>query len=142
MGNWRCELEPLLEFLRSRQLPADLGEDISGWSVVGMPPGYRDRTSVWHEEGKLRVRLLHPVDFVIAKLRRGTEQDLEDAQEAVLRFHPSSAEIQVAADSAIQASPKDTALSKPARRTTWRKPVGESAPRWKRGTPCHMRDFG
>jgi ubiquinone/menaquinone biosynthesis C-methylase UbiE len=27
-------------------------------------------------------------------------------------------------------------LSKPARRTTWRKPVGESAPRWKRGTPC------
>ncbi|MDH3504635.1 MAG: cytochrome c [Nitrospirota bacterium] len=33
-------------------------------------------------------------------------------------------------------------LSKPARRTTWRKPVGESAPRWKRGTPCHMRDFG
>jgi hypothetical protein len=47
---------------------------------------------------------------VIAKLRRGTEQDLEDAQEVVIRFHLSSAEIQVAADSAIQASPKDTAL--------------------------------
>ena len=109
-GELAGELEPLLEFLRSRQVPADLGENISGWSVVAMPPGYRDRTSVWHEEGKLRVRLLHPVDFVIAKLRRGTEQDLDDAQEVVIRFHLTSADIQIAADSAVQASPKDTAL--------------------------------
>jgi hypothetical protein len=65
---------------------------------------------VWHEDGGLRIRLLHPVDFVIAKLRRGTEQDLDDAQEVVLRFHLSPVDIQVASDSAIQASPKDTAL--------------------------------
>jgi len=109
-GELAGELEPLLEFLRSRQVPADLGENISGWSVVAMPPGYRDRTSVWHEAGKLRIKLLHPVDFVIAKLRRGTEQDLEDAQEVAVRFHLTSTEIQVAADSAIQASPKDSAL--------------------------------
>jgi hypothetical protein len=103
-------LEPLLEFLRSRQVPADLGENISGWSVVAMPPGYRDRTSVWHEDGGLRIRLLHPVDFVIAKLRRGTEQDLYDAQEMVRRFHLPSADIHAAANSAILALPKDTAL--------------------------------
>jgi hypothetical protein len=109
-GELAGELEPLLEFLRSRQVPADLGENISGWSVVAMPPGYRDRTSVWHEDGRLRIRLLHPVDFVIAKLRRGTEQDLDDAQEVVIRFHLTSADIQIAANSAIQASPKDTAL--------------------------------
>lgn len=109
-GELAGELEPLLEFLRARQVPADLGENISGWSVVAMPPGYRDRTSVWHEDGGLRIRLLHPVDFVIAKLRRGTEQDLDDAQEVVKRFHLSFADIQVAADSAIQDSPKDTAL--------------------------------
>ena len=75
IGELVGELEPLLEFLRTRQVPADLGENISGWSVVAMPPGYRDRTSVWHEDGGLRIRLLHPVDFVIAKLRRGTDQD-------------------------------------------------------------------
>jgi hypothetical protein len=103
-------LEPLLEFLRSRQVPADLGENISGWSVVAMPPGYRDRTSVWHEDGGLRIRLLHPVDFVIAKLRRGTDQDLDDAQEIVRRFHLPSADIYAAANSSILASPKDTAL--------------------------------
>ncbi len=109
-GELAGDLEPLLEFLRGRQVPADLGENISGWSVVAMPPGYRDRTSVWHEDGGLRIRLLHPVDFVIAKLRRGTEQDLDDAQEVVIRFHIPPTDIQVAADSAIQASPKDTAL--------------------------------
>lgn len=109
-GELAGELEPLLEFLRARQVPADLGENISGWSVVAMPPGYRDRTSVWHEDGKLQIRLLHPVDFVIAKLRRGTEQDLDDAQEVFIRFHISLADIQAAADSAIHASPKDTAL--------------------------------
>jgi len=109
-GELSGELDPLLEFLRSHQVPADLGENISGWSVVAMPPGYRDRTSVWHEDGKLRIRLLHPVDFVIAKLRRGTEQDLDDSQEVVVRFRISPPDIQVAADSAIHASPKDTAL--------------------------------
>jgi hypothetical protein len=109
-GELAGELEPLLEFLRARQVPADLGENISGWSVVAMPPGYRDRTSVWHEDGGLRIRLLHPVDFVIAKLRRGTEQDLDDAQEVVRRFHIFPPDIQAAADSAIHASPQDTAL--------------------------------
>lgn len=109
-GELACELEPLLEFLRSRQVPADLGEDISGRSVVALPPGYRDRTFVWNEDGKLRIKLLHPVDFVIAQLRRGTKQDLEDAQEVAIRFHLAPADIQVAADSARQASPKDTAL--------------------------------
>ncbi len=47
------ELEPLLEFLLANHVPADLGENISGWSVVAMPPGYRDRTSVWHEDAGL-----------------------------------------------------------------------------------------
>jgi hypothetical protein len=109
-GELAGEPEPLLEFLRSRQVSADLGENISCRSVVAMPPGYRDRTSVWHEDGLLRIRLLHPVDFVIAKLRRGTEQDLDDAQEVAARFHVTASEIQTAADSAVDASPKDSAL--------------------------------
>jgi hypothetical protein len=104
------ELEPLLEFLQANHVPADLGENISGWSVVAMPLGYRDRTSVWHEDAGLRLRLLDPADFVIAKLRRGTEQDLDDAQEIVKRFHLLAANIQTSAASALSVSPKDTAL--------------------------------
>jgi len=54
--------------------------------------------------------LLDPADFVITKLRRGTEQDLDDAQEIVKRIHLLAANIQTSAASALSVSPKDTAL--------------------------------
>jgi len=104
------ELNPLITFLQQRQIPADLGENISGWSIVAMPPGYRDRTSVWHEESGLRLRLLEPVDFIIAKLRRGTDQDLDDAEYVATQYQVLPADVQSSAASAINASPQDTAL--------------------------------
>jgi hypothetical protein len=55
------DLDSLARFLRQHQVPADLGENISGWSVVAMPPGYRERASVLLEDSGLRLRLLHPV---------------------------------------------------------------------------------
>lgn len=42
--------EPLAQYLRGHQIPADLGENMSGWSVVAMSPGYRDRAAVFLEE--------------------------------------------------------------------------------------------
>jgi hypothetical protein len=75
-----------------------------------MPPGYRDRATVHYDQGRLRIRLLAPVDFVVAKLRRGTEQDLDDAMFVARRFGVSSAEVQASAHHAVLASPKDTAL--------------------------------
>ena len=75
-----------------------------------MPPGYRDRTSVWHEESGLRLRLLEPVDFIIAKLRRGTDQDLDDAEYVATQYQVLPADVQSSAASAINASPQDTAL--------------------------------
>lgn len=102
--------EPLAQYLRGHQIPADLGENMSGWSVVAMPPGYRDRASVFLEEPGLRIRLLSPADFIIAKLRRGTELDLEDALYVARRFGVTTAAVQNAAEAAIGASPKDTAL--------------------------------
>lgn len=109
-GEVTGDLEPLVEFLRQHNIPADLGENMSGWSVIAMPPGYRDRTSVMYEQPSLRMRLLHPTDFVIAKLRRGTELDLEDAEYVVRRFDLTPEAVQAAAVAALMASPKDTAL--------------------------------
>lgn len=60
------ELAPLIDFLSKHQIPADLGADISGWSVVAMPPGYRDRATILVDRPNLRIRLLAPTDFVIA----------------------------------------------------------------------------
>lgn len=109
-GEVTGDLEPLVEFFRQHQIPADLGENMSGWSVIAMPPGYRDRASVLREQPGLRLRLLHPTDFVIAKLRRGTELDLEDAEYVARRFGVTPEAVQAAAAAALVASPNDTAL--------------------------------
>ena len=104
------DFDRLVAFLKQRQVLTNLSENISGWSVVAMPPGYRERATVYVDESGLRIRLLAPVDFVIAKLRRGTEQDLDDAMFVVRKFAVSSAAVQASADRAVTASPKDTAL--------------------------------
>ena len=44
-----------------------------------MPPGYNDRATDLINQANLRVRVLAPIDFVIAKLRRGTDLDPDDA---------------------------------------------------------------
>lgn len=75
-----------------------------------MPPGYRERATVFHEQPGLRSRLLAPVDFVIAELRRGTEQDLDDAAFVARRFGVPPSAVKDAAERAVSASPKDTAL--------------------------------
>ena len=103
-------IEPLTEFLRQHSIPADLTTNFSGWSIVSMPPGYRDRATDLVNHVNLRVRLLTPVDFVIAKLRRGTDLDLDDATFVAKRFHLAPDQIRSAAIAAVAASPKDTAL--------------------------------
>ena len=104
------QLDSLLTFLGARHIPADLTQDIGGWSVVAMPPGYKHRASDLVRRDNLRVRLLAPVDFIIAKLRRGTDLDHEDAVFVAKRFNVSVAAIREAAAAAVAASRQDTAL--------------------------------
>lgn len=75
-----------------------------------MPPGYRDRATVLIDETGLRVTLLAPVDFIIAKLRRGTDEDLEDAAWIAGRYHINAQQVRTAAEAALAASLEDTAL--------------------------------
>ena len=63
-----------------------------------------------HERENLRVAVLEPTDFVISKLRRGTEQDFTDAEFVARRYGVNRQAVQAAADAALAASPKDTAL--------------------------------
>lgn len=103
-------VEALAGFFHERQIPADLTENFSGWSIVAMPPGYRERATDLVQQTQLRVRLLAPVDFVISKLRRGTDLDLDDASFVVTRFGVTSDQVRCAAEAAVAASPQDTAL--------------------------------
>ncbi len=73
-------------YLKRHEVPASLSENISGWSVVAMSPVYRERASVLFERGKLRLRLLSPVDFVIGTLRRGTDTATVSAIRRQLRY--------------------------------------------------------
>ncbi len=109
-GELKGDLEALVNFFHDNHIPADLGENISGWSVVAMPPGYRERSTLLMDEQRIQLRLLHPVDFIIAKLRRGTELDLEDAMKVAQRFAVTAHAVREAGELAIAASPQDTAL--------------------------------
>lgn len=109
-GEIAGNLEPLATFLREHEVPADLGENMSGWAVVAMPPGYRDRATLWIDRRGPRLRLLAPTDFIIAKLRRGTDLDLDDARFVAHRFGVTVEALRAAAASAVAASPNDTAL--------------------------------
>jgi hypothetical protein len=103
-------VEPLADFLNRHHIPADLTTNFSGWSIVAMPPGYRDRATDLVHHANLRIRLMAPIDCVVAKLRRGTELDLDDAAFVVNRFHLTAGQIRAAAGAALAASPQDTAL--------------------------------
>ena len=75
-----------------------------------MPAGYRARTSVLVDQPGVRLRLLDPTDFIVAKLRRGTDLDLEDAAYVATRYRITSAGVRAAAESAVADSPRDTAI--------------------------------
>ena len=109
-GELTGPLHPPVAFLSAEGVPADLKQNISGWSIVAMPPGYRDRATDLLSRPNLRIRLLAPVDYVIAKLRRGIELDLDDALYVVRRFQICRSDIEEAANAALAASPQDTAL--------------------------------
>ena len=73
------DLEALFLFLKEHHIPSDLSEDFSGWSVIAMPPGYQGRARTVYEDPLLKIKILSPPDFIVAKLRRFTEEDIEDA---------------------------------------------------------------
>ncbi len=104
------DLFRLYEFLASKGIPADLSENIGGWSVIGMPEGYRDRAYTVYEDEKLRIKLLNPYDFIVAKLRRGTHEDIKDAIAVFRKFKLSTKELDRYIESAIANSIKDTSI--------------------------------
>ena len=109
-GELRDHVRSLADFLSHHHIPSNLGQSISGWSVVAMPPGYRGRATILTDDPGVRISLLAPVDFIIAKLRRGTDEDLTDAAWIAARFHLSANQVRTAADAALAASLEDTAL--------------------------------
>ena len=98
--------EALAEFFSQHHIPADLTSNFSGCSVVAMPPGYRERATDLVHHPHLRVRLLAPLDFIIAKLRRGTDLDLDDAGFVAKRFGITGEQVRGGGEAALLPLPK------------------------------------
>lgn len=104
------DVEGLFKFLKTKKIPSDMGENISGWSVISMPPLYRERALTIYNDKLLTVKVLHPLDFIVAKLRRFTDEDLEDALFVAKKYDLKQENIKKSANSAIENSPEDTTL--------------------------------
>lgn len=72
--------------------------------------GYRDRAITIYQDDQLKISVLNPYDFIIMKLRRGTEQDLEDCLNVALANQLSVEELDRYFENAISNSIKDTAI--------------------------------
>jgi hypothetical protein len=106
----RGDLEDVYFELKKRGFESDLSENISGWSVISLPKGYRDRAITVYQDDHLKISVLSPYDFIIMKLRRGTEQDLEDCLNVALTNHLSVEELDKHFEDAIRNSIKDTTI--------------------------------
>ena len=109
-GEVNTKTEELINFLRQKNIPADLGEDISKWSIISMPKGYRKRAMEVLKDRFLSVKVLSPVDFIVSKLRRFTEEDIADALFVARKFKLKKEAIKRMAQQALKDSPKDSAI--------------------------------
>ena len=75
----------LLENLRENKIQFNIDEDFDSWGMVPMPSGYSERATLVYKERNITVKTLEPVDFVISKLRRGADIDINDAEKIISR---------------------------------------------------------
>jgi hypothetical protein len=103
-------LEIIYIALKEKGIVSDLSENVSGWSVISLPKGYRDRAVTIYQDDQVKISVLNPYDFIIMKLRRGTEQDIEDCLNVALAQRLSLDELDRYFENAVRDSIKDTAL--------------------------------
>ncbi len=74
-----------LENLKENKIQFNIDEDFDSWGMVPMPSGYRERANLIYKEDNITVKTLEPVDFIISKLRRGADIDINDAEKIASR---------------------------------------------------------
>ena len=103
-------LEKLYFFLKEKGFESDLSENIAGWSVIALPSGYKERAKVVYQDNLLTIKILSPEDFIIMKLRRGTNQDIQDVLAVAKKQSVKLETLDKLYDKVLKESIKDTAL--------------------------------
>lgn len=94
------------------KFPAELTSDISRWSMIDIPEGYRERAIPLNivKTKNIRVFLLSPLDLIISKLRVFRDKDIQDAVFLIKKFDIKKSDILKASEQAIAQSPASTEL--------------------------------
>lgn len=94
------------------KFPAELSADISRWSMIDIPGGYRERAIPYNDvkTKHVHIYLLSPVDLIISKLRVFRDKDIDDAVFLVKKFRIKKPDILKAAEDAIKTSPPSTEI--------------------------------
>lgn len=103
-------VDKLYDYLQNKGISSDIGEDISRWGIVSMPPDYRAKAMSIYQDPALTIKVLHPLHFVISKLRRATEIDIQDALFVAQKYKIKKEDLRNLVDLTIKNSPKDNAL--------------------------------
>lgn len=83
----------LVKYLKNEGISFNLSENISGWSIIPLPEGYRTRTKTVYESKNLNIKVLDPVDFIFSKLLRGTDEDFKDILFVIKKYKISKNDI-------------------------------------------------
>jgi hypothetical protein len=103
-------IEELYFFLKEKGFESDLSENIAGWSVITLPSGYQKRSKIVYKDNFLTIKILSPEDFIIMKLRRGTNQDIQDALAVAKKQSVEIEKLNELYEKVLKESIKDTAL--------------------------------
>ena len=107
-----CDIEVIKRLKNAVKFPAELSADISRWSMIDIPEGYRER-AVRYEAVKtknIRVLILSPLDLIISKLRVFRDKDIDDAIYLAKKFGINKTDLLKAAEKAIKTSPPSTEI--------------------------------
>ncbi|MBI5664899.1 MAG: hypothetical protein HZC49_07415 [Nitrospirae bacterium] len=104
--------EVISKLKKGLEFPAEFTADISRWSMIDIPEGYRERAVPYNEvrTKHVHVFLLSPIDLIISKLRVFRDKDIDDAVFLIKKFRIKKSDILKAAEDAIKTSPASTEI--------------------------------
>ena len=107
-----CDIEVIKRLKNAVKFPAELSVDISRWSMIDIPKGYRKRAVPLDiiKAKNISVFLLSPLDLIISKLRVFRDKDIQDALFLIKEFNIRKSDILKASKQAIAQSPPSTEL--------------------------------
>jgi hypothetical protein len=107
-----ADFKVIEKFKKNLRFPAELTTDISRWSMIDIPKGYRKRAVPLDiiKAKNISVFLLSPLDLIISKLRVFRDKDIQDALFLIKEFRVRKSDILKASKQAIAQSPPSTEL--------------------------------